>query len=106
MSASCEIGVSVKTKCNSCNGTGIFTANGIDGICRMCNGSGCVVINYEPFISRENKDNCKFVKLSDGSVISYKKFKNTFYSIAGSVYLKNKIDIEHLSSVESALKLK
>jgi DnaJ-class molecular chaperone len=63
----------VEAICEACNGTGLYEgfceAKGHPVVCIKCDGTGCEVIGYRPFISRKIIKGVKSVKLSKGTFI-------------------------------------
>ena len=86
----------VRAECEDCGATGLYSGfcggEGEAVICVICEGSGCMVIKYKPFIKRRRKAGVKRVRISAGrfigsrvggvgSFMSYKEFlKDRAYS--------------------------
>lgn len=55
----------VKIKCKSCNGTGLYSgmaeADGCAVVCYTCEGTGCDTLSYTPFTARTKKAGVKRV---------------------------------------------
>ena len=79
----------VEAECSACGGTGLYSGmcegKGVAVICRICDGSGCEIIEYKPFTRRRGRRDIKKVRLSRGlsiitgcgplgGSISYKEF--------------------------------
>ena len=64
----------INAKCNSCRGTGLYRgyseSAGIAVVCFKCEGSGCRVIEYEPFVQRERRNDVQHVQRSAGMFIA------------------------------------
>ena len=64
----------IKTECSSCNGTGLYRGfaepTGVAVVCLNCDGTGCRVIEYAPFTSRQARSDVKWVQRSRGSFIA------------------------------------
>lgn len=81
----------VKAICSSCRGTGLYEgmceAKGHPVVCLDCNGTGCEIIRYTPFVKRRIIRGVKSVSLSQGrfiltgvgkkgETVTYKEFLN------------------------------
>lgn len=65
---------SVKAKCESCGGTGLYQGmcegKGRAVVCVNCEGTGCVTITYEPFEGRKRKRGVQYIKFSRGTFLA------------------------------------
>jgi len=63
----------VKAVCTACGGTGVYSgmceAKGTAVVCINCDGTGCEVIKYEPFVERKKRRGIKTVHQSRGRLI-------------------------------------
>jgi hypothetical protein len=63
----------VKSQCAACGGTGIYHGfaepRGVGVVCIQCDGTGCYIIEYEPFTERKRRNDITTVQLSRGSTI-------------------------------------
>lgn len=86
----------VKTECNDCGGTGLYSGfvepEGTAVICLGCQGTGCKEIRFTPFTRRKGRRGIHTVRRSRGSFvgtgvgpvggsISYKEFRNMIVPI-------------------------
>lgn len=64
----------VKAVCNACDGTGVYSGmcetEGTAVVCLHCNGTGCEMIQYEPFIVRKKRRGIKTVHRSRGTFLA------------------------------------
>ena len=64
----------VKAVCGDCGGTGVYCGfaepKGVGVVCLGCEGSGCTVITYEPFVARRERQGVRVVRRSRGSFIA------------------------------------
>ena len=63
----------VEAECYDCGGTGVYCGmaepKGVGVVCLSCNGSGKIMISYNPFNGRKKRADVKVVRLSRGSFI-------------------------------------
>jgi len=63
----------VDSRCGSCGGTGLYKGfaepEGVAVVCVNCGGSGCRVIEYEPFTGRVEREGVRTVRQSRGTFI-------------------------------------
>jgi hypothetical protein len=66
--------VKVDAECDACDATGLYRgfmeARGAAVVCVNCEGSGCMVISYRPFIKRRGRRDIKTVAQSKGTFIA------------------------------------
>ena len=64
----------IRSKCRVCGSTGVYQgfAEGKDEavVCLQCDGTGCHIIRYKPFIKRKGKRGVKTVRNSRGTFIA------------------------------------
>jgi hypothetical protein len=65
---------SIKIECNACDGTGLYSgigeSKGVAVLCLNCDGTGCDILLYKPFVKRRGRRDIKTVHVSRGMFVA------------------------------------
>ncbi|MCK5610744.1 hypothetical protein KAR91_53215 [Candidatus Pacearchaeota archaeon] len=83
--------ITINIKCQTCNGTGLYSGTGERGkcavVCNLCKGKGCVDFRYEEFAKREKRYGVvRVFESSHGFVHSHEDKNGIKFSKGGTSY--------------------